>query len=139
MSRFTLAFVVIVGLLATALLVHGRSSSAAVPAARSVIGNDARFANGPTAGATFASVSARLLADGQACTRRLRRDDPRCTARMAAAAYASVVAPMLVNCTQPGVYEARHGLDTELKEIALFDARVLGTAPAPTVPALPTC
>ena len=132
---------VLLAVVAVVLVRHsvGASRSGPVGAARGVISDDAKFANGPTAGSTFASISARLASDGQACVRRWSRDDPRCSARMAAAAYATVVAPMLVDCTQPGVFEARKGLDDELKAIAAFDHQRPGTAPAPSVPALPPC
>ena len=99
---------------------------------------DSRFVNGPRAGAAFADVSKLLLDDAKSCGRHHRADDVRCKSRFSAAAFTSVSAFVLLHCTQPGVYEARRNLLSELSAIAGAD-RVHGVVAAPRVPPVPVC
>ena len=101
--------------------------------------DDHRFVNGPTAGSTLAGASKWLLDDGTSCQRHRGDDDPRCRARLSAAAYTGVAAFVVAECTAPGVYRARTSLLTYIRTIQSFDARPLGTVAAPSPPAVPTC
>src|SRR5207302_3955204 len=87
---------------------HGASDG--VVRVRRVVLQDARFVNGPRAGATFADLSGALLADARSCSRHRSDRDVRCAARFSAAAYTSVTAFSLLGCTQPGVFQARRGV-----------------------------
>lgn len=101
--------------------------------------DDERFVNGPAAGSTFAGASKWLLDDGTACQRDRGDHDPRCRARLSAAAYTGVAAFVVTGCTAPGVYRARSSLLTYVRNIETFDARPLGTVAVPSPPAVPTC
>ena len=141
MSRTRLlAIAGVVALLVVGLVVDataGRSSSGLV-SARRVLQRDARFTNGPTAGTAFADVSNLMLRDAKACAQHHSKTDQRCAARYSAAAYASVTAFALVDCTQPGVYQARRAAMQQLDGIvAVDDAH--GKARAPRVPEVPDC
>ena len=101
--------------------------------------DDDRFVNGPTAGSTLAGASKWLLDDGTSCQHDRGDDDPRCRARLSAAAYTGVAAFVVAECTAPAVYRARSSLLTYVRTIQSFDERPLGTVAAPSPPAVPTC
>ena len=105
---------------------------------RRVVLQDARFVNGPRAGATFADLSGVLLADAQSCSRHRSDRDVRCAARFSAAAYTSVTAYSLLGCTQPGVFQARRGVLAELDGILALDHRHRPAAAPPRVPSVPS-
>ena len=137
-TRVRLVAVIVVVLVAGVFVLHRRGTSDGISTARHLLQQDARFANGPRAGNTFADLSHVLLSDAKACEHRHSSVDERCTARYSAAAYASVTAFALIECTQPGVYEARRDVLVELDGIVAVD-RARGTVPAPRVPNVPTC
>ena len=78
------------------------------------------------AGRSFARIADALLELGRDCIDEHGRDDPRCERDLAAAAFAQAFAPEALTCTQPGIDEARQGLDSYL-------------AGADDVPQVPTC
>jgi hypothetical protein len=106
--------------------------------ARHLLADDHRFVNGPHAGTAFADASQVLLGDAKACARRRSSNDRRCSARFSAAAFTSVAAFALVDCTQPGVYRARRDALDQLDAVADVD-RHRGAAVPPAVPAVPAC
>src|SRR5579885_1485808 len=122
------------------VLLWGRERGAgAIASSQALIVRDSRFVNGPTSGATFARISQRLLSDAKHCAAAHGSTDPRCVARFQAAAYSSVTAVALLGCTQPGVYQARQALYTDLRSIQALDHDRPFSAPVPTVPQVPTC
>src|SRR5439155_6600678 len=126
----------VVGIAAAAAQVGIRlhaGSGDGVARARSLVRQDSRFDNGPKSGKSFAEASRMRMADADRCRRRYHDADSRCAGRSAAAAYTSVTAFVLVRCTQPGIFDARHALLVELDGIASVD-RVRGAAPPPAVP-----
>ena len=130
---------VVAGLVALGAVVVTRHASVdGVASARRVLQRESRFANGPSAGTAFADVSHLLLQDAKACARRHSSADQRCAALYSAAAYASVTAFALLECTQPGVYQARRAALVQLDGITGVD-RAHGRARAPRVPEVPSC
>ena len=138
--RRVLAVAGLVALVAVGLAVDAVAGgpSSGLASARHVLQRDSRFASGPTAGTAFADVSNLMLHDAKACARRHSSADQRCAARFSAAAYASVTAFALVDCTQPGVFEARRAALKQLDGIAAVDD-AHGRARAPRVPTVPDC
>lgn len=116
-----------------------RPRPSALAVTRAALLDDHRFANGPTAGGTLASLSGRLIDDGKACQRRHGENDPRCRVRLSAAAYTRVTAFIVVRCTAPGVYRARTSLLQYIDAISVLDRRPLGTVAVPSPPSVPTC
>jgi hypothetical protein len=116
-----------------------RPRPSALAATRAALLDDHRFANGPKAGGTLASLSGRLIDDGKACQRRHGQHDPRCRVRLSAAAYTSVTAFIVARCTAPGVYRARTSLLQYIDAISVLDRRPLGTVAVPSPPSVPTC
>ena len=106
--------------------------------ARAALMDDDGFVNGPTAGLTFAKASELLLDDGTACQRENGRDDPRCSARLSAAAYSGVAAFIVAECTAPGVFEARTAMLDYVGRLAAFEGRST-THHVPSPPDVPTC
>lgn len=139
--RRRLAAAVMVAALAVSAvtIVATRPRQPALRRAESTLLDDHRFTNGPKAGLAFAELSHLLLTDGDACRHTHAGADPRCDARLSAAAYAGVTAYVVAGCTAPGVYRARSGTLDYIRAIAAFDRRPLGTTPVPSPPAIPTC
>jgi len=131
------AVVAVVAVAAAAMLLN-RPGPGRLTQAQRLVGRDARFANGPKAGAAFADLSHLLLDDARSCARQHSQSDNRCASRFSAAAYTSVAAFVLTRCTQPGVYRARRDLMTELTAIGAVD-RLHGVAPPPPIPSFPSC
>jgi len=116
-------------------------------AVRRLVTSNGRFDTGSSGAATFARIGNELLADAKRCQGRhagpsrpdRRADgDVRCIARFQAAAAANVTAVALLQCTQPGVFEARRRLLAELDAIAAVDRDPTHSA-LPPVPAVPHC
>lgn len=94
--------------------------------ARALLDDGGAFETGEEAGRSFARIADALLELGRDCIDEHGRDDPRCERDLAAAAFAQAFAPEALTCTQPGIDEARQGLDSYL-------------AGADDVPQVPTC
>ena len=129
------ALVLLVVAATTALRPH----TSGLAKTRAALAADSRFANGPKAGSTFADISRWLLTDGQACQRGHSSTDHRCRLRLSASAYAGVSAFILVDCTSPGVFQARASMRSFVDQIVTFDRRPLGSVPVPSLPNVPTC
>ena len=84
--------------------------------AQAVLGEDDAFASGKEAGVTFAKVADGLLPLGRRCVETRGREDERCQRLLAAAAFAEVFAVEALDCTQPGIEEARAGLARYLRD-----------------------
>lgn len=130
------AIVAVVVALVAGYLVFGRRSPSGLTATRTWLTQDSRFTSGPTAGQTFAKISATLLTDGKACEHDHPGRDPRCVARLSGAAWANVTAVNLLNCTAPGVFQARTRLSRYLAAVDALDQspRHGRVPPVPTVP-----
>ena len=135
---------VVIGVLAVAVVGGGafaflrRDDASGLDRTRAALMDDEGFVNGPTAGLTFAKASEWLLDDGTACQRENGRDDPRCRARLSAAAYSGVAAFVVAECTAPGVFEARTAMLDYVGRLAAFDGRST-THHVPSPPDVPTC
>ena len=141
MSRRPLVAVAIV-LVATVVgvaLLKSRQTPSGLARVQTVLDDDHRFVNGPTAGETMATASKWLLDDGESCEASHGHEDPRCAARLAAAAYPSVAAAGLLECTAPGVFRARRALVRDIDDIVTFDHEPLGTQRVPSPPRVPSC
>jgi hypothetical protein len=138
MKRRVAIVVALVVAVGAVLVVRARAADDGVTAARHVLQKNGRFVNGPSAGLAFADVSHLLLNDAKSCAHKHRSTDRRCTSRFSAAAYTSVAAFTLIGCTQPGVYEARRSVMSELDGIAVVD-KAAGRVPAPPIPDVPKC
>ena len=84
--------------------------------ARSVLEDDDAFETGKEAGVTFARIADGLLSHGRRCVERRDRDDERCQRGLTAAAFAQVFAVEALDCTQPGIDEARAALRRYLRD-----------------------
>jgi hypothetical protein len=126
------------GVIATALVVT-RDHPTGLARVRVALHDDDRFTNGPKAGETIATASKWLLDDGESCEAARGKGDPRCAARLSAAAYTSVAAIGLVDCTAPGVFRTRRALVEYIDDIVTFDAHPLGTLRVPSPPRVPAC
>ena len=133
------AAVSVIALVVVAAAVGLRPHESGLAKTRAALASDSRFANGPKAGSTFADISRWLLADGQACQRSRSATDHRCRLRLSASAYAGVSAFILVDCTSPGVFQARAAMRSYIDQIETFDRRPLGSMPVPSLPNVPTC
>lgn len=139
MRRRLLAAAVVVAVLAGgAFALSRRDDASGLDRARAALMDDEGFVNGPTAGLTFAKASELLLDDGTACQRRNGRDDPRCRARLSAAAYSGVAAFVVAECTAPGVFEARTAMLDYVGRLVAFDGHST-THHVPSPPDVPTC
>ena len=134
----TIGVALVVAVVAVALVAH-RSTPTGLARVRVALHDDDRFVNGPMAGETVAKASQWLLDDGQSCEADRGQDDPRCAARLSAAAYTSVTAASLISCTAPGVFRTRRALLRYIDDITAFDHEPLGTLQAPSPPRLPNC
>ena len=85
-----------------------------VDGARALLQRDDAFETGDEAGASFARVADALLRLGRECVDEHGRDDERCQRPLGAAAFAQVFAADALDCTEPGIDEARSGLDAYL-------------------------
>ena len=135
---FALAGIVLAAVVAMAL-VATRDTPTGLARVRVALNDDDRFTNGPTAGETVATASKWLLDDGESCEADRGKGDPRCAARLSAAAYASVAAVGLVDCTAPGVFRTRRALVQYIDDIVTFDHEPLGTLRVPSPPRVPAC
>jgi hypothetical protein len=135
---FALGGVLLAAVIATAL-VATRDHPTGLARVRVALHDDDRFTSGPKAGETIATASQWLLDDGESCEAAHGKDDPRCTARLSAAAYTSVAAAGLVDCTAPGVFRTRRALVQYIDDIVSFDTRPLGTLRVPSPPRVPAC
>lgn len=136
--RLLVAVAVLLVAVVAAVAVRDQLRSSPLARAQHLVGRDARFSNGPKAAAAFADVSHMMLSDATSCAHHHGSADRRCAARYSAAAFTSVSAFVLVDCTQPGVFRARQSLLVELRGIATVDQR-RGLAQAPAVPPVPVC
>lgn len=140
MTRRPLVLVAVtlaVAAVAAVVVVHRMHRVSVLTRAERVLREDKRFPNGPKSGRVFADLSHDLLGDAQSCSNTHGRDDTRCRARFSAAAYANVTAAAVLNCTQPGIYDARRSTSQYLRSIAAHDRAP--TRPAPSVPRVVTC
>ncbi len=135
MTRRAAIFVLVAAIAVAAFVVLRPDAGGAVAAAQRVLRNDKRFVNGPTAAQTFAKLSEDMLGDAKRCAHHHSRRDSRCRARYSSAAYTSVTAVALLDCTQPGVYAARRATYQHLAAIAKLKAN----QPPPVVPTVPQC
>ncbi|MEA3056785.1 MAG: hypothetical protein QOD30_2217 [Actinomycetota bacterium] len=129
----------LVAMVVAVALVATRDHPTGLARVRVALHDDDRFVNGPTAGETIATASEWLLDDGESCEAAHGRGDPRCAARLSAAAYTSVAAVGLVDCTAPGVFQTRRALVRYIDDIATFDHEPLGTLRVPSPPHVPAC
>ena len=125
---------IIVGLVAVLAVVAG-----GLERVRAALHDDDRFVNGQTAGSTLADASQWLLDDAGACESKRGAHDPRCNARLSAAAFTGVAAAGVLSCTAPGVYRARTSLVAYIDALESFDQHRLGTTRAPSPPPVPAC
>ena len=138
--RHVLLIVGVVAIAAAVLVVAlPRHTPTGLERVRAALQDDDRFVNGPTAGKTLARASRWLLDDGDACEASHGRRDPRCGARLSAAAYTSVAAAGVLSCTAPGVYRTRIALVAYVTAIETFDHNPLGTRQIPAPPRAPSC
>lgn len=123
MLRIAAAFAVaiVVAVLAVLLLRDGPS----VGAALTVLDDDARFTTARRAAEAFIETSQILQVTAIACS-----DD--CSPMFEASAYAQVLAFEVVDCTLPGVHDARQALIAYLERVDEGDADV-------QPPSLPDC
>ena len=84
--------------------------------ARAVLDDDDAFETGKEAGVSFARLADGLLPLGRRCIETRSREDERCQRLLAAAAYAQVFAVEALDCTEPGIAEARAGLSRYLRD-----------------------
>jgi hypothetical protein len=82
--------------------------------ARDLLDDDGAFDTGKDAGQSFAKIADALLELGRDCVDDKGREDETCGRHLAAAAFAQVFATDALQCTQPGIDEARVGLDAYL-------------------------
>ena len=123
-----------------------RRPTSGLGAARRLVRSDGQFSSSSRGATTFARVGDLLLADAKRCQRRhpgparpgQPAGDVRCVARFQAAAGANVSAVALLDCTQPGVFEARRRMLAELDAINAVD-RAPSRSRLPQVPAVPKC
>jgi hypothetical protein len=137
-AALALGGLLLAAIVATAL-VTARDHPAGLARVRVALHDDHRFTNGPKAGETIATASQWLLDDGETCEEAHGTGDPRCAARLSAAAYTSVAAVGLVECTAPGVFRTRRALMRYIDDIVAFDREPLGTVRAPSPPHVPVC
>lgn len=128
---------VLAGAVATTLFLALRTT----PPLESAVGNlrrDSLFSTSRKAAESFVAVGERLRATGRRCIRDESRDDPRCSALLAAAGYMEIAALRVVECTRPAVFEARRTTIDHLLDLQAFvEAGSRGRLPEP--PPLPRC
>ncbi|HUR77651.1 MAG TPA: hypothetical protein VMZ22_06875 [Acidimicrobiales bacterium] len=134
-GRLLAAVVVVLAVGGVALSSGDRDSN--LDRAISRLDDEGRFATSTEAGQTVADISTQLRVDGAAC-----RDDeqpiPRCSALLSASAFSAVIAVTMLECTAPGVYDARVSLGRYLRKLRDFiDEGAQGAAP--TLPTVVTC
>jgi hypothetical protein len=96
-----------------------------------------RFESSQRAADSFVKIRGILLDEARSCVAKHSAQHPPCAARGAAVALAQSAAVVAVQCTQPGVYEARAGILRYLQGIKRLDRAPAG--PPPPFPTLPHC
>lgn len=130
MTRRPIAVALVLMLVATAC---GRSSP--VDRAIATVNDDDRFSTGAESAQSVGRVADIMRNDGDECIRDHDARDPRCEARLAASAYAQVLAVVLLDCTTPDRDEARLALTRYLRAVG----RVGEDGEPPPTPFPPRC
>lgn len=127
----------LVGVLALALfLASGPRSEFDV--AVDTLGDDSLFSTSRAAAESFLAVGEHLGEAGRRCVRDESRASPRCSALLAGAGYTQTAALRVVDCTRPGVFEARRAAIDHLDDLRTFAESETRTTP-PGPPSLPRC
>ena len=96
-----------------------------------------RFGNGPKSADAFAAIASELLRAGRGCQAPRKHDERRCLALFEAAGAAETTGGFLVNCTAPGIFEARSLWRGYLDAVAQYERHPTEVRPA--IPKVPTC
>ena len=111
------------------LLLAGAAAATQVgdesPAERAVevLDDDAGFTTAVGAGHSFLAVSELLRAEGEGCARDGEQEQERaCEAWFAVSGYTQIVAVNVVECTAPGIFDARAALRDHVERLRAGDA-----------------
>ena len=101
-----------------------------------IIEDDSRYSTSLESGQSFLRVSDLLLKFANQCQRDSERRI-RCAAAFQGAAYSRTLAVRVLECTRPGIFEARQRTRSYLRSLEQFeDGR---TARSPLTPRQPVC
>lgn len=101
--------VVVVAVVAAAVVV-ARPAPDGLAKSKALVADDARFVTAQGSGLTFVKVATLLRAEAESCAKRRAQGSPRCAALFSASAYAQVSAVLVLDCTRPGVFDARQSM-----------------------------
>jgi len=104
------AVAIVIAVIAASRLSRGNPF---VGEAVAVISDDARFETATDAGVAFARVASLLQEAGEDCG----GDADECGRFFTAAAFAQVTAVHVLDCTRPGIFEARRAMRTYVSAI----------------------
>ena len=133
MTRVSLAIAIAIIVMGGVIAVRSMQRESALDDSIGKLENDAHFTTSTKAGNTIANISVKLRQSGASC-HRSDNEAPRCSAVLSAAAYAAVTAYTVLDCTAPGVYDARMALLKYLRAV-----RAYSTGALPSVPEVVKC
>jgi hypothetical protein len=118
-----------------ALLLASCARSSVIQQSVSIANKDSNFSTATKAGVSAARIAGILRRDGNSCARRHGVGDARCESRLAASAYAQVLAVTILDCTAPDRADARRQTVRYLRAVG----RTRATDKLPAVPRIPRC
>ena len=119
---------VVVGIVATQIV--NRANDDPIAEAIEIVNDEELFARGVDTGVAFVRIS-RVLKEGAESCEEEQGVSVECDALFSGAAYAQVLAVSVLDCTKPGMFEARENMRTYLKS--------LRESPSTQVPNLTRC
>jgi hypothetical protein len=117
LAAMALAAALVLVVIAIAALVT-RHPPTRVDRARALVADDARFSTAEETGVTFIGVAQLLRDEGESCLKRKGATASTCASFFSGSAYAQVSAVQVLNCTRPGVFDAREAMRRYLEDIA---------------------
>jgi hypothetical protein len=128
MTRVSLAIAVAILVMGAVVAVRAVQHESALEDSIGKLEDDGHFTTSTEAGNTIANISVKLRQSGASC-RGSDKDAPRCSAVLSAAAYAAVTAYTVLDCTAPGVYDARTAMLKYLRAVRAYSKGALPSVP----------